>query len=615
MADEYKASDFYTYDALVDLQAHANIDPTGKATEKAEIIKKAKSLFYLTSYYSSGQVRFYIPTKSGLIWLDDVVSLDFELTNTKMPIYGYCSISPDGYLKGQVLCTGSITIAYTGENNVFQRCLNEKITGGDLSDIKFNMNYQQKLKRMLETGSDPMTQSQAGKSNQNATKPLFYTNPSYIDNGGLMGLPQEVNYVYGRTDAIIRMAGAILAVFPLTSLLGGKIAFTGLSDGGVIKKFLLTFIELSLIGLGLALIDQEANDRSPLTQNSEVAYQNLSTYRAEINDKYNLNITDEQIAAALNKIKEEAKDKNFKRPTKEEVYSRILAIIDGNKDKNADSSLASYKPTRSGKVDQIETDKDRPSNKREMGNMYAQDFEEAGLTYARADEAVSDASGSEKDPKQREDKEKKDDPNRPQPTEPGDAENNYQDAGYISDMATGNLKPNMLRKPVQIPMAYSSLAAANKMNDEAADLKSTYTDTIGDTMNSYIENIVKNGSRLERSRPDSMDYNILNGKYKGSNDLVIRPGFSIYIAYGSESVTDFAPYTIHILHDIHIMSIEQIVENNGIPIVERYSFFCRTMDHTFDDTLDIADFLYKSKETKDTRFNLHRAMSSLPADY
>jgi len=57
-------------------------------------------------YYSGSETSIFI----GDIWVDDITSIDYNVQNTKTPIYGYGSQHFDFIPKGAILVAGALTI-------------------------------------------------------------------------------------------------------------------------------------------------------------------------------------------------------------------------------------------------------------------------------------------------------------------------------------------------------------------------------------------------------------------------------------------------------------------------------------------------------------------------
>jgi len=76
---------------------------------------------YPYDYYSGADCKIFF----GDIWVDDIVGIQYNLSQSKTPIYGYASQYFDAIAKGQVIVQGSLMVAFkeTGYLNVIQATL------------------------------------------------------------------------------------------------------------------------------------------------------------------------------------------------------------------------------------------------------------------------------------------------------------------------------------------------------------------------------------------------------------------------------------------------------------------------------------------------------------
>ncbi|MCK9429440.1 MAG: hypothetical protein M0R17_05510 [Candidatus Omnitrophica bacterium] len=76
---------------------------------------------YPYDYYSSSDCKIFL----GDIWCDDIVSIQYNCSQSKTPIYGYASQNFDAIAKGQILVQGTLAIAFkeVGYLNVIQATL------------------------------------------------------------------------------------------------------------------------------------------------------------------------------------------------------------------------------------------------------------------------------------------------------------------------------------------------------------------------------------------------------------------------------------------------------------------------------------------------------------
>ncbi len=71
-----------------------------------QLIEKSKK--YWESYYTGADAGILI----GSLWVDDLVSIQFNLTNNKSPLYGYMSEEYDAVSRGTIIVQGQFGIAF-----------------------------------------------------------------------------------------------------------------------------------------------------------------------------------------------------------------------------------------------------------------------------------------------------------------------------------------------------------------------------------------------------------------------------------------------------------------------------------------------------------------------
>jgi len=91
----------------------ANEMPSGYAINNKvvyELLKreKNKKLGYWEDYYAGADVGIFI----GGMWVDDIITLQYNLTNNKSPIYGYMSETFDAVTRGTTIVQGQFAIAF-----------------------------------------------------------------------------------------------------------------------------------------------------------------------------------------------------------------------------------------------------------------------------------------------------------------------------------------------------------------------------------------------------------------------------------------------------------------------------------------------------------------------
>ena len=70
--------------------------------------KEPKAVEYNDMYFSGAQSKVFF----GNIWVDDLVTLNWDLVEQKAPLYGYASSTYDGVAKGTQIIQGVFTIAF-----------------------------------------------------------------------------------------------------------------------------------------------------------------------------------------------------------------------------------------------------------------------------------------------------------------------------------------------------------------------------------------------------------------------------------------------------------------------------------------------------------------------
>jgi len=122
---------------------------------------------YKYDTYSGAQVSVYIDD----IWVDDVVSIQFTITEGKAPVYGYNSKYYDVVAGGNRIIQGQLAIAYTEE--------------GYLTTILNKRHGSLKNKNTFTSGNPMATSAQAEATGSNAV-PLWTSAASGVDNKKLV---------------------------------------------------------------------------------------------------------------------------------------------------------------------------------------------------------------------------------------------------------------------------------------------------------------------------------------------------------------------------------------------------------------------------------------------
>ena len=79
---------------------------------------------YPYDYYAGADCKIFF----GDIWVDDIITIQYNSSQSKTPIYGYASQNFDAIAKGQILVEGNLAIAFkeTGYLNIIQATLEEQ---------------------------------------------------------------------------------------------------------------------------------------------------------------------------------------------------------------------------------------------------------------------------------------------------------------------------------------------------------------------------------------------------------------------------------------------------------------------------------------------------------
>lgn len=111
---------------------------------------------YPYDYYAGTDCKIFF----GDVWVDDIITLNYSVGQTKTPIYGYASQNFDAVAKGQIVVEGQFTIAFkeTGYLNIIQATLEEqRVNASDMIQGKIRKlqeNDQQKFIPGLTTIND-----------------------------------------------------------------------------------------------------------------------------------------------------------------------------------------------------------------------------------------------------------------------------------------------------------------------------------------------------------------------------------------------------------------------------------------------------------------------------
>lgn len=111
---------------------------------------------YPYDYYAGSDCKIFF----GDIWVDDIITIQYNSTQSKTPIYGYASQNFDAIARGQILVEGNLAIAFkeTGYLNIIQATLeSQRVDASQLIQGKIKKiqdNDQQKFVPGLTTIND-----------------------------------------------------------------------------------------------------------------------------------------------------------------------------------------------------------------------------------------------------------------------------------------------------------------------------------------------------------------------------------------------------------------------------------------------------------------------------
>jgi len=138
---------------------------TGSANNPFDAPKRDNYQTYPYDYFSGEDCKIFF----GDIWVDDVITLQYSVTQSKTPIYGYASQLFDAVARGQILVEGTLSISFkeTGYLNIIQSVLNtQKKNAVDVINQKLEehkvMSEQGLAKfvpRLTTIGEDPAPQT------------------------------------------------------------------------------------------------------------------------------------------------------------------------------------------------------------------------------------------------------------------------------------------------------------------------------------------------------------------------------------------------------------------------------------------------------------------------
>jgi hypothetical protein len=104
-----------------DIRLRQNASFIGSSNDPFSTPPRDNYQTYPYDYYAGPDCKIFF----GDIWVDDIVSIQYNVSQSKTPIYGYASQTFDAIARGQVLIQGTLTIQFkeTGYLNIIQSTL------------------------------------------------------------------------------------------------------------------------------------------------------------------------------------------------------------------------------------------------------------------------------------------------------------------------------------------------------------------------------------------------------------------------------------------------------------------------------------------------------------
>jgi hypothetical protein len=102
---------------------------------------------YPYDYFAGTDCKIFF----GDVWVDDIITIQYNVTQSKVPIYGYASQNFDAIAKGQVIVEGNLAIAFkeTGYLNIIQALIDSQ-----------RKNKAEAVQRKLKSYSDELQDKQ-----------------------------------------------------------------------------------------------------------------------------------------------------------------------------------------------------------------------------------------------------------------------------------------------------------------------------------------------------------------------------------------------------------------------------------------------------------------------
>lgn len=107
-----------------DIRLKQNASFVGSSNDPFSTPTRDNYQTYPYDYYAGTDCKIFF----GDLWVDDIITLNYSVGQTKTPIYGYASQNFDAVAKGQIIVEGQFTIAFkeTGYLNIIQATLEEQ---------------------------------------------------------------------------------------------------------------------------------------------------------------------------------------------------------------------------------------------------------------------------------------------------------------------------------------------------------------------------------------------------------------------------------------------------------------------------------------------------------
>ena len=166
---------------------------------------------FSNDYFTGSDVGFYM----GDIWIDDIVDLEFSMTEQIMPVYGYASYTADAFVRGNRIIQGAFTINFKSVgyiNEVLRHKdpimnLYQGTGTAPKGELTGNYNLEETLKmygiKSFEELADQYEEklwalSDGNEESVNSHRPYF----SHYDSDDMLDDGLEIKIAYGPREAI-----------------------------------------------------------------------------------------------------------------------------------------------------------------------------------------------------------------------------------------------------------------------------------------------------------------------------------------------------------------------------------------------------------------------------